>query len=72
MLRDAARWAALAAVGAVAAILFRRARALDPEDHRCRGAGVCRACGDLGRCPLPQALSARAALERNRAGREGS
>ena len=55
--RAAARGAAMTAMAAVAAALTVRAVRLG--ENKCTGRGLCRRCGSLGGCELPQALVTR-------------
>ena len=64
--RDAARWAALAAVAAVAARLTAKSRnGPGLPGQECRNLGVCRDCAAFAGCVLPQALSAKSAVRHN-------
>mgnify|MGYP006275302509 CR=1 FL=1 len=51
------------ALAAASGVLLRRfqGRVRTRSDHSCTGRGLCRTCGRSDGCPLPQALSFRAA-----------
>ncbi len=54
--RSAGRWGVAAALAALATVLTRtavRRRAW----HTCTSDGICRGCGELAGCVLPQAIS---------------
>ncbi|UCG48839.1 MAG: hypothetical protein JSU94_03475 [Phycisphaerales bacterium] len=55
------------AAGGVAAFVKRRSLV---RQGKCLNAGICRGCAAFEGCGLPQALSARAVLERTTGGRE--
>ena len=59
--RAAVRYAALAGVGVASAVLARRgAQGLGGQS--CVNQGICRGCGEFTGCGLPQALSAKRAM----------
>jgi hypothetical protein len=59
-LRACGRGVAVGALGLLAAALRGRTGAAD-EAERCGSRGICRGCGRVERCGLPQALSFKAA-----------
>jgi len=59
-LRDGARCALLAAVGAMSAVLLKRSSS-KLTGQTCINAGICRGCVAFTDCGLPQALSAKQA-----------
>ena len=61
--RDAARWALLAVIAAVSALLAATRRVALP-DQTCVNRGVCSGCAVLTKCELPAALSAKVAGNR--------
>ena len=65
LLQSTGRYAALAAIVAVAAKLILRSGSGDAQadnaSQTCVNSGICRGCGALAGCRLPQALSARRA-----------
>jgi len=61
-LRSGIRYGLLVCVGAVAALLTVRRRNHLPG-QQCVSDGICRNCGVLGSCSLPQALSLKRAIE---------
>jgi len=60
-LRNLARGAVLAGLGAGGWFLLRGRRGDRAARHRCTGDGICRSCGSVSDCLLPQALSFRRA-----------
>jgi len=65
-LRGSARYALLAGLGAVSAVLVRRRGATLPG-QTCTNQGICRGCGAVTDCGLPQALSFKVATQNRRA-----
>jgi hypothetical protein len=64
LLRSISCGAAVAALGAIAAkLLLQNSRGAD-EAHTCVNEGLCRNCGRLEACILPQAMSARKAMSK--------
>jgi hypothetical protein len=61
--RDAARWALLAVVAAVSALLAATRRVTLP-DQTCVNKGICSGCAVFAKCELPAALSAKVAANR--------
>lgn len=59
-LRGGARYALLAGMAAVSAVLVKRRGAALPG-QTCINQGICRGCGVFEKCGLPQALSAKQA-----------
>jgi hypothetical protein len=64
-LRGGARYALVAGVAAVSAVLVRK-RVAGLPDQECLNEGICRACTALGDCGLPQALSFKDVTQRSR------
>jgi hypothetical protein len=54
LLRGGLRWAALAGLATVAAVLWKKQRDADPD---CVNRGLCRNCSALRDCRLPLGLS---------------
>jgi len=65
-LRGGVRYALLAGLAAVSAALVKR-RAAGLPDQTCINQGICRRCGVVADCGLPQALSFKAATQNRRA-----
>lgn len=61
--RDAARWALLAVIAAVSALLAATRRVTLP-DQTCVNRGICGGCAVFTKCELPAALSAKVAADR--------
>jgi hypothetical protein len=61
-LRGGARYALLAGLAAVSAVLIKRHGASLPS-QTCINQGICRGCGAVGDCGLPQALSFKQATQ---------
>jgi hypothetical protein len=59
-LRGGARYALLAGLGAVSAVLFKRSGG-KLSSQTCINQGICSGCTAFGGCGLPQALSAKQA-----------
>ncbi len=64
-LRGGARYALLAGLAAVSAVLVKRRGATLPG-QTCINQGICRGCGAVGDCGLPQALSFKQATQTGR------
>lgn len=64
-LRGGARYALLAGLAAVSAVLVRR-RGAGLLGQTCINQGICRGCGAFEDCGLPQALSAKQATQGRR------
>ena len=64
-LRGGARYALLAGLVAVSAVLVKRRR-LSLPGQTCISQGICRGCGAVGDCGLPQALSFKEATQTRR------
>jgi len=62
-LRGLVRWPAMAGLGALGACLATREGRPLQAGQRCIHRGLCRGCGALPACPLPQARLARKAAE---------
>jgi len=52
--------------GSVGLLLFKRRFSLNPA-HTCINKGICRGCSEFDNCILPQALSARNAVDAEQA-----
>ncbi|MHC4914936.1 MAG: hypothetical protein ACYTGB_05535 [Planctomycetota bacterium] len=61
LLRDLARGALLGGLAGGAWLLLRGGRGDRAARHRCTGGGICRGCGSVPDCILPQAESFRKA-----------
>jgi hypothetical protein len=61
-LRSSARYALLAGLAAVSAVLVKRGGA-GLSNQTCINKGICRGCGVFEECGLPQALSAKQVLQ---------
>jgi hypothetical protein len=70
-LRGGARYALLAGLAAVSAVLVKR-RAASLPGQTCINQGICRGCGAFEDCGLPQALSAKQVLQSSRSSRRES
>jgi len=68
LMTGALRGAALAALGAVGVVLISRGGAGRPIEagQDCVNRGLCRGCGSIGGCGLPQATMARDMLKNGR------
>ena len=64
-LRGGARYALPAGLAAVSAVLVKRRGATLPG-QTCINQGICRGCGAVGDCGLPQALSFKQATQTGR------
>ena len=64
-LRGGARYALLAGLAAVSAVLVKRSGA-SLSGQTCINQGICRGCGAVGDCGLPQALSFKQATQTRR------
>ena len=64
-LRGGARYALLAGLAAVSTVLVKRRGASLP-DQTCINEGICRGCGAVSDCGLPQALSFKQATQTRR------
>jgi hypothetical protein len=64
-LRGSARYALLAGLAAASAVLVKRSSA-GLSGQTCINEGICRGCGVVTDCGLPQALSFKAATENRR------
>ncbi len=63
-LRCCGRWVTAAGLGALGLVLVRKRRNPAHGRQTCVSRGICRGCGSFAGCGLPQALSARGAMQR--------
>ena len=65
LFRSGVRAALAAGLGALGFLSFRKGRG-QGADHTCSGSGICRGCGLVSKCILPQAASYKKAARKGR------